>query len=159
MVNADESWAHANGGFVSLSITGGATCDYVRINHTTGRTEFSEPVDEPVSITSPLHSLIPGKFSVRAHDQVPLKMVGEHGRVSRKQTAADAAYIEDDNEDCEFWKAKCEDIGCICVGEHQRYQCAIAEMDEEPIPKVKATAIKCGFRFPRATSNLVVSGA
>ena len=73
-------------------------------------------------------------------------VAGEHGRISRVNGLVDTARDEEDAEGCEFWKAQCEDIDCIYEGEHCRYQCAIAELDEEPRSKVPAPKCRLGFR-------------
>lgn len=145
-IQTDESWTHANGGFVNLSITGGATCDYVRINRGVGETDLSKNIGEPEDTTSAADLPFVNEVSAWACDNASMKAEGEHGRVSRQNGGARA---EDDGEDCEFWKAECRDIDCIYAGEHCREQCAMAELDEAPKAKAKAPAPKRGLRFLR----------
>lgn len=74
-----------------------------------------------------------------------MKVAGEYGRTSRQSAAVDAGWNETDVEECDFWNLECKDVDCIHQGEHCRYQCAMAEVDEEP--KSKVSALKRGLRF------------
>ena len=86
-------------------------------------------------------------FSAREFHEVSVKGQGEHGRVCRQSRAIDSTCdkAKDDAEEGEFWKERCRDIDCIYEGEHCRYDCALAELDEEP--KRKAPAFKRALRF------------
>lgn len=150
MIQTDETWTHAKGGFVNLSIAGGATCDYVRVNRVEGKIGLGEQVAEPEDAVSAMTNM-PVQYEVSAQaldNTASMKAEGEHGRISRVSGAVDAACDEEDPEDCEFWKARCEEIDCIYEGDHCRYQCAMAELDEEP--KFKAPIPKCRLRFLRS---------
>lgn len=135
---------------MNLSITGGATCDYVRINRGVGDTDLSKNLGEPEDTTSAADLPFVNEVSAWACDNASMKAEGEHGRVSRQNgEAANTARAENYDEDCEFWKAQCRDIDCIHAGEHCREQCAMAELDEEPKAKANAPAPKRGLRFLR----------
>ena len=145
-IQTDKTWTQtrANGGFANLCITGGATCDYVRIGHNAREIELGEQID---AIITAVEDSAVTEHSARVFDRVSMKAVGEHERVSRQSGAADTTYdeIEDDPEECEFWKAECKDIDCIYEAKHYRYQCALAELGEEPESKVPV--LSCGRRF------------
>ncbi|KAL9074554.1 MAG: hypothetical protein Q9161_002146 [Pseudevernia consocians] len=149
-IKTDETRGHAVGGVASISISGGATCDYVRLNSAVGAVDLSRQIVEPVEAASAVD--IPGlnELSAPACDKAPLKVVGEHGRVSRQNAAVDTACDEEDPEDCEFWRAPCNDTDCIYEGGHCRYLCAMAELDEEP--KAEAPVLKRGFVFGRSAT-------
>lgn len=82
-------------------------------------------------------------------DSALMKTAGEHGRVSRNSEEFDVSCNEDDAEDGAFWRTPCKDVDCIYKGEHDRYQCAMAELDEEP--QLVNSAPKRGLRFPWST--------
>ena len=145
-IQTDKTWTHthANGGLANLCITGSATCDYVRIGHNAGETELGEQVD---AIITAVENSAVTEHSARVSNRNSMKAAGEHGRVSRQNGAVDPAYdeIEDDPEECEFWKVECKDMDCISDGKHYRYQCALGELGEEP--KSKVPVFNCGRRF------------
>ncbi|CAF9925742.1 hypothetical protein IMSHALPRED_006775 [Imshaugia aleurites] len=146
MAQTGEAWTYTNEGFVNVSNTGGAICDYVRTNHVESLTE---QIAGPADAASMPKMAVANEHSARAYDRTAMKMEGESGRVSRHNGAV-TAICEDDGEDDDFWKARCDDVDCIYVGEHCRYQCATAEVDEEP--HHKALFPKRGLRFrPWAT--------
>lgn len=123
---------------MGLSIASGVTCDYVRRNRIAGDNDLSEQIPELENAYPTTTEPVKGEVSAQAYDTASMKVEGEHGRIGRSNGAVDAACDEEDPEDCEFWNAKCKDIDCIYVGEHCRYQCAMAEVDKEPKPKVVA---------------------
>ena len=88
---------------------------------------------------------IASKVLAQLCDSAFKKAVGEHGRVSRYSENFAVACNEDDAEDCLFWRTPCKDVDCIYKGEHCRYQCATAELDEEP--KLVTPAPRRGLRF------------
>lgn len=133
---------------MNLSVTGGATCDYVRVNRAVGENDHSEQIASPEDAVCATNIHFQPETSAQACDTSSMKIEGEHGRISRVNGAVDAARDEEDPDDCEFWKAQCEDIDCIHEGDHCRYQCAIAELDEEP--KSRAPAPKRRPRFRRS---------
>ena len=124
-----------------------ATCDYVRIQHTQRGTDMGEQPAEPEIDASAVISPTTDDFSAIEFHEVSVKSQGEHGRVSRQRRAIDSICdeAEDDAEEGEFWKERCGDVDCIYEGEHCRYDCALAELDEEP--KRKAPAFKRALRF------------
>ena len=146
MVQTDETWTHEKGGYVNLSVTGGATCDYVRINRAVGDADLGEHIAEPEDSASALNIPALNGLSARVCDS--MKVEGEYGRVSRQNKAVDTNCDEANGEYCEFWNAECKDIDCIHEGDHCRYECAMAELSEEPEPKVLAP--KRGLRFWRS---------
>ena len=110
--------------------------------------DASQSADSSENGTSPASEdpMIVGASSSAARDDASStrpRPTGEHGRVSRCHTTAeDWAYEEDgnkeeddddDGEGCEsFWNGVCEDVDCISNQKrHCRYQCALAEVDEE----------------------------
>lgn len=116
----------------------------MRIGHNARETELGEQID---AIITAVEDSTVTEHSARVFDRVFMKAVGEHGRVSRQNGAVDTAYdeIEDDPEECEFWKAECKDIDCTYEAKHYRYQCALTELDEEP--KSKVPVLSCVRRF------------
>lgn len=79
---------------------------------------------------------------------------GARGAWSRQQYYT--AHDEDDVEECEFWNTACTDVDCIYEGEHFRYQCAMAELVEEPRSMVLAA--KQGLRLGRSAMHAVSNG-
>ena len=138
----NASGLHVSSGSVNL-----ATCDYVRNNHII---DLSERIANPTEVATALDSPVMNELSAPAYDRALMKWEGEHGRVSRQNGAVDAAYDEDNGEDCEFWMAECENVDCIYEGEHRQHQCAMAEVDEEP--GSKASSLKRGLRFWRSVT-------
>ena len=132
---------------MSISIPGGATCDYVRVNSAVNAIDLSRQIIEPVEVASAVDIPVVNELSA---GKASMKVVGEHGRVSRQNTAVDTACDEEDPKDCEFWGAPCNDIDCIYEGGHCRYQCAMGEVDEEP--KAEASVLKRGFLFGRSAA-------
>ncbi len=151
LIKTDETWTHASGGVVSISIVGGATCDYVRVNRAVGEIDLNEKIAEPEESASAVEPLDVKDVSVRACDLPSIKLEGEHGRVSRQSAAANRYCDEDNDGDCEFWNAQCKDIDCIYEGDHCRYQCAMAELDEEP--KTEVPGPERGFRVWRSAKQ------
>ena len=141
---SDKTCTQANGDLVSLSSTSGATCDYVRMQHTASEVNLGEQATEQNDGASTMVTPIVSKFSARASDSASMRAVGEHGRVSRQSGPVDAEWNEDDAEECIFWKVECKDVDCIYERAHCRYQCAMAELDEEPKPLV--STLKRGLR-------------
>ena len=111
--------------------------------------DLGEQVAEQQGGASTVDVLLLSKLLARPCDsastEASMKAVGEHGRVSRQSGAVDAEWNEADVEKCDFWDAECKDVDCIYQGKHDRYQCAMAEVDDEPKPKV--SAFKRGLRF------------
>ena len=99
----------------------------------------------PKDGTSAMDLPMASKFLAQRCDSAFIKAVGEHGRVSRHGEDFDVICNEDDAEDCVFWRTNCMDVDCIYKGEHCRYQCATAELDEEL--KFVAPAPRRGLRF------------
>ncbi|KAF6225450.1 hypothetical protein HO133_009450 [Letharia lupina] len=95
MVQTDETWTHEKGGYVNLSITGGATCDYVRINRAVGDADLGEHIAEPEDSASALNIPAVNGLSARVCDS--MKVEGEYGRVSRQNKAVDT-NCDDANE-------------------------------------------------------------
>lgn len=117
---------------MNLSITGGATCDYVRVKHMVGETDLSEQIAEPEDASFETNTHAKGKTSSHASSTVTMKIEGEHGRINRLSRAANATcHDEEDQDDCDFWMGVCKDVDCIYVGDHCRHQCAMAESDNE----------------------------
>ncbi|KAF6239886.1 hypothetical protein HO173_002433 [Letharia columbiana] len=87
MVQTDETWTHEKGGYVNLSITGGATCDYVRINRAVGDADLGEHIAEPEDSASALNIPAVNGLSARVCDS--MKVEGEYGRVNRQNKAVD----------------------------------------------------------------------
>lgn len=146
-IQTSETWTHANRGIVNLSVAGGATCDYVRISRVIGETDLSEQTAKPEDAVSATKMLPKGEALAQVCDAACMKGEGEHGRISRLKEAMEYTCDEEDPDDCEFWKVQCVDVDCIYEGNHCRYQCAMAELDEEP--KIGAFAPKRGLRLPR----------
>ncbi|CAD6589859.1 MAG: hypothetical protein ASARMPRED_004292 [Alectoria sarmentosa] len=146
-IQTSETWTHANRGIVNLSVAGGATCDYVRVSRVVGETDLSEQTAKPEDAISATDMLPTGEAIAQVFDAACMKGAGEHGRISRLKEAGEYACDEEDPDDCEFWKAQCGDVDCIYEGDHCRYQCAMAELDEEP--KIGAFAPQRGLRFRR----------
>lgn len=141
VVSTEETFTHDKGGFVNLIIAGGATCEYVRVKH--GET----PVTEPEDAFSAPHVPIQQTLLSRTYCDPSVQVEGRHGRVRKVSGAVKATYDEEDSEDGEFWKTRCNDVDCIFRGNHCRYQCAMAETGKEP--EAKAPAPKLGLRFRR----------
>ena len=138
----DETGAQAEGDFVNLF---SANCDYMRMQHSVRNIKVCEENTGPKDDKSAMDLPIADNHLAQLRDSASMKEVGEHGRVSRHSEEFDNTGSEDDAEDCAFWRTGCKDIDCIYKGEHDRYQCAKAELDEEP--KLAAPATKRGFRF------------
>ena len=133
-----------------ISSTGGTKCDYVRMQHATPEVDPAEPVADSEDGACALDIASVSKIKVQASDIASMKTPGEHGRVSRYSDAAYAAceeqqQEEEEDKECEFWKEDCKDVDCIYKKKHCRYQCAMAELDEEPKPTV--STLKHGLRF------------
>ena len=147
IVQTEETFTHEDGGFVNLILTGGATCDYVRVKHVLGETDLSGQLTEPEEAYSAMNVPTEQSFLSRAHGNELVQVERGRGRVRKLSGAVRATWDEEDYEDSEFWKTRCNDVDCIFKGHHYRYQCAMAEMDEEP--GAKAPASKQGLRFLR----------
>lgn len=132
IVQTDETWTHPRGGFVNLSITGGATCDYVRVKHIVDGTGLREQIAEPEDAICATTIANESELLTQASSTLPMKIEGEHGRVNRLSRTMDSAFHqEEDEDDCEFWMGACKDVDCIYVGDHRRHQCAMGESDKE----------------------------
>ena len=138
----DETRTQAHGDFVDLS---SATCDYMRMQQNARKIKVCEQNTGPKDGTSAMDLPMASKFLAQRCDSAFMKAVGEHGRVSRHSEDFDVICNEDDAEDCVFWRTDCKDVDCIYKGEHCRYQCATAELDEEP--NLVAPAPRRGLRF------------
>ena len=131
----DESRSYAEGDFVKLFT---ATCDYMRVEHTTHKIKVREPSTRPKDGISTVDLPMANNL---------LKAVGEHGRVSRHREDFDLTCKEEDAEDCVFWSMDCKDVDCIYNGKHCRSQCATAELDQEPKLVAPAPRRGLGFRW------------
>ena len=140
----DETRTHAKGDLVNLS---SATCDYMRMQHTAHTIKLCEHKTEPKDGTSAMDLPMANKFSAQLCYSACIKAVGEHGRVSRHSEDFDLSCNEEDAEDCVFWRTDCKDVDCIYKGEHCRYQCATAELDEEPKQVTLAPRRRLRFRW------------
>lgn len=144
-----KTWTQASGDRVLPYFTSGATCDFVRMQHTMSGIDLGKQVAEQYDGASTVNVPLLSKFFTRPCDgasaKASMKAAGEHGRVSRQSGAVDSEWNKTDVEECDFWNAECNDVDCIYQGEHCRYQCAMAEVDEEPKPKV--SALKRGLRL------------
>ena len=133
----DQTGTHTTGSSANLSIAGGSTCEYVRIHRSAGNADLGEEISEREDYYRPVVEM-----AQRYVDATPIKAEGEPGRKGRSNGRSnggvDTACDDLDLEDCEFWKAECKDIDCIDKESHCRYQCAMAESDEEPNIKVAA---------------------
>ena len=138
----DETRFQAHGDLVNLS---SATCDYMRMQHTARKINVCEQNNGAKDGTSAMDLPMKNRSLAKLYDSAFIKAVGEHGRVSRHSEKLDIACNEDDDEDCAFWRRVCKDVDCIYEGEHCRYQCVAAELDEEP--KLVASAPRRGLRF------------
>ena len=115
------------------------------MQHTGRKIKVCEQNTGPKDGTSAGDLPIANKFSAQLCDSTSIKVVGEHGRVSRHSEDFDVTCNEDDAVDCVFWGTDCKDVDCIYKGKHCRYQCVTAELDEEP--KLVAPAPRRGLRF------------
>ena len=138
----DETRAQAEGDFVNLF---SATCDYTLMQRPARNVKVCEQITGPKDDTPAMDLPNADNLSAQLCDSALMKEVGEHGRVSRHSEEFDNTCDEDDAEDGAFWRTGCKDIDCIYKGEHDRYQCATAELDEEP--KVVAPTTRRGLRF------------
>lgn len=141
----DQTGAHTSGRLTKLSAASGSTCEYVRINGNAGDADLGEQMSEREDDYCPLAETAQRDVSVQPWDANPVKAQGELGRqgrsYGRSNRGVDIACDDPDLEDCEFWKAECKDIDCIYKGSHCRYQCAMAESDEESEkPQIKVAA-------------------
>ena len=138
----NQKGAHTSGCLPGVSVAVGSTCEYVRINRNSGKTDLDEQSSEREDHYRPMVRMAQSYVSVYPWDTTPTKAEGQSGRTGRSDgrsnRGADAACEDADLEDCDFWKAECKDIDCIYRGCHCRYQCAMAESDEEPKTKVAA---------------------
>ena len=153
VVQTEELLTHAKGGFVNLSITGGATCDYVRMNRVVDETDLSEQVTEPKDAISASNVPMEEIFPTQTCGTAFVRVEGRHSRVGRSSGTPETACDEEDPEENEFWTAQCNDVDCIFAGSHCRYLCAMAEVEEELEPKApapKMPASKRGLIFWRS---------
>lgn len=158
VVQTEETLTHAKGGFINLFITGGATCDYVRVKYVVDKTDLSEQITEPEDAISATNVPIEETFLSQKYGTAFVQVEGRHSRVGRSSGIFEAACDEEDPEDYEFWKTQCNDVDCIFEGGHCRFLCAMAELEEDaqpwasttqaPTPKVHAS--KRGLRFRRS---------
>ena len=149
MSKTNETQTHSNGNLADTSVPSDATCDYVRVHQTPHETDIGEQLAERETLDPAVETPIVDEYLARACDRASMNAIGEHGRVSRQNGAVHPAYMQaedDDDDECDFWKAECMDVDCIHEGYHCRYQCAMAEMDEKPTSKVHA--LRQGFTFP-----------
>ena len=135
---------------MNISIADGATCNYVRIKHVIGGVDRSEHIRDPIDAEFSADIPIPSGPSAQDYKEALLKVEGEHGRVSRHNGATSIVCADDIEDECEFWNADCEEIDCIYEGKHFRYQCAMAEVGEEP--KANTFIGKCGLMFRRSAT-------
>ena len=139
---ADQTGAHTSGRLTKLSTASDSTCEYVRINRNAGNANLGKQISEREDSYHPIGHMAQSYVSVQPWDATLVKAAGESGRTGRSNGRSnggvDVACNDADLEDCDFWKADCKDIDCIYKGSHCRYQCAIAESDEEPKAKVAA---------------------
>lgn len=117
----------------------------MRVSHVIGETDLSEQTAKPEDAVSATKMPPEGGTLAQVCDAACMKGEGEHGRISRLKEAVDYSCDEEDPDDCEIWKAQCGDVDCIYEGDHCRYQCAMAELDEEP--NARASAPKRGLSF------------
>ena len=158
VVQTDKLLTQAKGGFVNLSIANGATCDYIRVEYVIDETDVSKQITESEGTFSATNIPIEKTFLAHAYGTAFVQVEGRHSRVSMSSGTSEAAWDEEDPEDCEFWNSQCNDVDCIFEGNHCRGQCAIAEVEEEPQPRAstpqaltpKAFAFKRGLRFRRS---------
>ena len=138
----DQTGTHTSGRLTRLLAASGSTCDYVRVNCNSGNANSGEQISEREDHYLPMVRMAQSYVSVQPRDAAPTKAEREPGldgrSIGRSDRGADIACDDPDLEDCEFWKAECNDIDCIYKGSHCRYQCAMAESDEEPQIKVAA---------------------
>lgn len=144
-MQTEETFTYAKGGIVNLSITGGATCDYVRMNHVVDETDLSEQGTEPEDANPATEGQISDELPAQACGTACVKVEGRQSRVSRLSGVVETTCDDEDPEGCEFWEAQCDDVDCIYSSDHCRHQCAMAEVEEEP--EVTAPASKRGVRF------------
>ena len=134
----DQTGTHTSGPLPRLSVAIGSSCEYVRINRNVGNANLGEQISEREDDYPPMVQMAQSYVSLQPWDATPLKAEGGPGRNGRSNGGVDIACDDADLEDCEFWKAECKDIDCIYRGSHFRYQCAVAESDEEPKTKIAA---------------------
>ena len=138
----DQTETHLSGRLPRLSVATGFTCDYMRIDRNAGNANFGEQICEREDDYRPMVQIAQNYVSMQPWDATVVKAEGESGRTGRSNSSpnwgVDVACDNPDLEDCEFWKAECKDIDCIYKVRHCRYQCAMAESDEEPQIRVAA---------------------
>ena len=143
---------HTRNYLTRLSVASDSTCEYVRVNGNLGNADLRERIIEREDDYRSMVQMAQNYVSVQPWDATLIKAEWEVGRTGRSNgrsdRGADVACDDADLEDCEFWKAECKDIDCIYRGSHCRYQCAMAESDEEP--KTKAGAPKAVLRLWRS---------
>ena len=153
IVQTEELLTNAKGGFVNLSIAGGATCDFVRVKYVVDETDLSEQVTEPKDTIFATNVPIEETLLTQTYRTASVQVEERHSRIGRSSGTLEAACDEEDPEDCQFWKAQCNDVDCIFEGNHCRDQCAMAELVKEPeskAPAPKVPACKRGLRFRRS---------
>ena len=140
--------SHADGGCSTFPLTiVGTDCDYQRMQNA-GQDidiDLSAQVTEPHDGAHAVDSSMASDQPTQVCDGASMKTPGESGRISRYGEVTDAADDMDDTQDCDFWRMDCKDIDCIYKGQHCRYQCAMAELDEEPKPLL--SALKRSLKF------------
>ena len=124
-----------------------ATCDYMRMQHPAHKVEVCDWNTGPNDGASAMDLPMANNILAQLCDSAVMKAVGEHGRVSRHSEELDSACKEDDAEDWAFWRTDCKDVDCIYKGGHSRYQCATAELDEEPKPVAPAPRRRLRFQW------------
>ena len=138
----DPTGTHTSGRLTKFSAASGSTCDYVRVNRNLENADLGEQISGREDDYRPMGQMAQSYVSLQPWDGSLSKAEGEpglNGRSNgRSDRGLDVTCDDPDLEDCEFWKAECKDIDCIYKGSHCRYQCAIAESDEEPKAKVAA---------------------